>query len=142
MDSTGYRNFLLTKNDMKIDKVTQLKFSYVCLLLWLVRYSHYPYRQYTNLFIFLFVSEHCLRSTLRLFQSLRVSRTHVQNCSVTIACKPHLLVVQLDSVHATIFPLQLINLVTSRGISGMKLLYFIDLSLYLHACPPLKIHTN
>ena len=27
---------------------------------------YYPYRQYTNLLIFRFVSEHCLRSTLRL----------------------------------------------------------------------------
>ena len=31
---------------------------------------YYPYRQYTDLFIFRFVSEHCLRSTLRLFQTL------------------------------------------------------------------------
>ena len=28
---------------------------------------YYPYRQYTNFFLFRFVSEHCLRSTLRLF---------------------------------------------------------------------------
>ena len=28
---------------------------------------YYPYRQYTNLFLFLFVSEHCFRCTLRLF---------------------------------------------------------------------------
>ena len=32
-----------------------------------IRRLYYPYRQYTNLFIFRFVSEHCLRSTLRLF---------------------------------------------------------------------------
>ena len=31
---------------------------------------YYPYRQYTNLFIVWFVSEHCLRSTLRLFACL------------------------------------------------------------------------
>ena len=28
---------------------------------------YYPYRQYTNLFLFWFLTEHCLRSTLRLF---------------------------------------------------------------------------
>ena len=33
----------------------------------------FPYRQYTNLFIFRFVSEHCLRSTLRLFHYIKTS---------------------------------------------------------------------
>ena len=33
---------------------------------------YFPYRQYTNLFIFRFVSQHYLCSTLRLFQMLYV----------------------------------------------------------------------
>ena len=32
---------------------------------------YYPYRQYTNLFIFRFVTLLCLRSTLRLFQFIQ-----------------------------------------------------------------------
>ena len=34
---------------------------------------YYPYRQYTNLFIFRFVSEHCLRSTLHIINLLLTS---------------------------------------------------------------------
>ena len=46
---------------------------------------YFPYRQYTNLFIFRFVSEYCLRSTLRLFQNI-IHLGIVQLCCICDIC--------------------------------------------------------
>ena len=54
---------------------------------WNVR-LYFLYRQYTNLFIFWFVSQHCLRSTLRLytiyslFYKLFYKKKYFTNCPV------------------------------------------------------------
>ena len=70
---------------------------------------YYPYRQYTNLFIFRFVSEHCLRSTLRLFHYFNLDFSFILPQVKQIPWF-QLLLVKLPARWSNHFPHQITNL--------------------------------